>query len=302
MLSSLPERFNRGVTLADGRVLGYAEVGDLGGEPLLMFHGTPSSRLDAFWLDESARRSGWRLIAPDRPGHGRSSPQPGRAVVDWPADVAELADQLGLGRFGVLGFSGGAPYALVTAQQLPTRVTVVGLVSAWGPPDRPGAYHGVPLPERAFDGLARSAPLVSRACFAVLRALLLRTPRAGAAVLGLRVPADRSDPKAPAEAADGPGLDPVGAVREALRPGAAGPAEDLRLIVRPWGFPVGDVGAPVRIWHGGRDAEVPVHHAEFLCRIVADGRLEVVAEGDHLMLFTEADAILAALAAEIRPT
>jgi len=43
-----------------------------------------------------------------------------------------------------------------------------------------------------------------------------------------------------------------------------------------------------------------VHHAEFLCRIVADGRLEVVAEGDHLMLFTEADAILAALAAEIR--
>ena len=301
MAPPLPEHLTRTVTLDDGRTLAYAEVGDPEGRPLLLFHGTPSSRLDAYWLDAAARAHGWRLVAPDRPGHGRSSPHRGRAVTDWPADVAELADQLGMRHFGVLGFSGGAPYALATAHQLSHRVTVVGLVSAWGPPDRPGAYRGVPLTERAFDGLSRQAPRMSLLAFGLLRAMLVRTPGLGAAVLGLRLPAELTDSPGADRHPGHDGLDPAAAVREALQAGAAGPAEDLHLIVQPWGFPVGLVTAPVRIWHGARDAEVPVHHAEFLCRIVDDGQLEVVAEGDHLLLFTEADRILGALAAEARP-
>jgi pimeloyl-ACP methyl ester carboxylesterase len=302
MAEELPERFSRTVRLPDGRVLGYADVGDPSGLPIVLFHGTPSSRFDAFWLDDAARRHGWRLVAPDRPGHGLSSPQPGRSLVDWPADVDALAGHLGLDRFAVLGFSGGAPYALVTAQRLPERVTVVGLVSAWGPPDRPGAYDGVPLSERISDSLARSVPGVSRAGFAALRAILLRTPRLGAALLGLRLPSHPEAAEAMADQAAEPDpIDAVGAVREALRPGAAGAAEDLTLIVRPWGFPVGHVRAPVRLWHGGRDREVPVHHAEFLARIVPDGRVRVIEDGEHLMLFLEADTILAGLAAELRP-
>ena len=126
----------------------------------------------------------------------------------------------------------------------------------------------------------------------MLRALLVRTPALGATLLGLRVPTN----------GNGSGLDPAAAVREALRPGAAGPAEDLRLIVQPWGFPVGHVSAPVRIWHGGRDAEMPVHHAEFLCRIVDDGRLEVVADGATSCCSAEADRVFRVLAAdEVRP-
>jgi pimeloyl-ACP methyl ester carboxylesterase len=297
VIEHLPERYHRTVTLADGRVLAYAEAGDLEGRPLLLFHGTPSSRLDAYWLDAAARRTGWRVIAPDRPGHGGSSPSPGRALVDWPGDVVHLADHLGLVRFGVLGFSGGAPYALVTAHRLHERVSVVGLVSAWGPPDRPGAYRGVPPLERLFDGLARRLPRVSRASFAALRAVLVRAPSLGEAVLGGRI----SPPDGVHDMAPDAGLDPSASVRESLRSGAAGPAEDLRLIVQPWGFPVGHLAAPVRIWHGERDAEVPVHHAEFLCRIVDDGRLEVVAGRDHLVLFSEADRILGGLAAAIDP-
>ncbi|HEY5156145.1 MAG TPA: alpha/beta hydrolase [Acidimicrobiales bacterium] len=309
MATALPERYHRTAALPDGRVLGYAEAGDPEGLALVLFHGTPSSRLDAFWLDDAARRHGWRLIAPDRPGHGLSSPQPGRELIDWPSDVEALADHLGLERFAVLGFSGGAPYALVTAERLRGRVSLVGLVSAWGPPDRPGAYDGVPFVDRLSDRLARSAPRVSRAGFAALRALLLRTPRLGAALLGLRLPTDPATTRWLAEqelplgdesAADPDSMEAIGAVTEALRPGGAGPAEDLTLIVRPWGFPVGNVEAPVRLWHGSHDREVPIHHAEFLARIVPDGQVQVVDGGEHLMLFLEADTILAGLAAELR--
>ncbi|HEX7442860.1 MAG TPA: alpha/beta hydrolase [Acidimicrobiales bacterium] len=309
---SLPERYARTVRLSDGRVLGYAEAGDPEGMPMVLFHGTPSSRLDAYWLDGPARRAGWRLIAPDRPAHGLSTPQPGRRLVDVADDVAELADQLGLDRFAVLGFSGGGPYALATAHRLGDRVHLIGIVSGWGPPDRPGAYDGVARGEQFFDAMARSWPGLSRVGFGVLRGLVERAPGLATWLLELRLPRPedslpdrpvfRAVPSDVPDLTAGPTaeLTAIGPLREALRQGPAGPAEDLHLIVRPWGFPIGDVVAPVRLWHGSADGEIPVHHAEFLARIVPDGRLEVIEGGDHLMLFLEADHVLGALATELR--
>ena len=58
-----------------------------------------------------ARRLGVRVISPDRPGIARSDPQPRRRVLDWPADVAELADQLELATFAVIGWSAGGMFA-----------------------------------------------------------------------------------------------------------------------------------------------------------------------------------------------
>ena len=99
------------VTLPDGRDLAYEEYGDPAGFPVLSFHGGLSSRLDAAPADAAARDGGVRLVAPDRPGMGLSTFQPGRRLVDWPADVTSLADALGLERFAVMGWSAGGPYA-----------------------------------------------------------------------------------------------------------------------------------------------------------------------------------------------
>jgi hypothetical protein len=71
-----PAHWTRSIELPDGRRLAYADLGDPSGRPLLMAHGTPSSRLDGVFLDRAADRRGWRLIVPDRPGHGSSDPQP----------------------------------------------------------------------------------------------------------------------------------------------------------------------------------------------------------------------------------
>jgi pimeloyl-ACP methyl ester carboxylesterase len=55
-------------------------------------------------------------------------------LLDWPDDVVEVADQLGIERFAALGFSGGAPFALACAYKIPHRLTACGLISpATGP-------------------------------------------------------------------------------------------------------------------------------------------------------------------------
>ena len=94
------------VTLPDGRVLAYEEYGDPAGFPVLSFHGGLSSRLDAAPAHEAAVAVGVRLVSPDRPGMGLSTFQPGRRLLDWPADVTALTEALGhraLRRDGLVG-------------------------------------------------------------------------------------------------------------------------------------------------------------------------------------------------------
>jgi pimeloyl-ACP methyl ester carboxylesterase len=72
------------VTLRDGRRLAYAEWGDLGGRPVVMFHGNPASRLQCP-DDDGSVAAGVRLVTVDRPGFGGSTPEPGRTHLGWGA-------------------------------------------------------------------------------------------------------------------------------------------------------------------------------------------------------------------------
>src|ERR1700716_3282454 len=121
------DRWREGtVDLDDGRVLGYREYGELTGTPIVYLHGMPGSRLDPVALDEEYRRLGVRVVAIERPGYGLSSARRSGGLVDWPADVAAVADHLAIERFAVLGYSSGGKYAAACAYALPDRVTVVG--------------------------------------------------------------------------------------------------------------------------------------------------------------------------------
>jgi pimeloyl-ACP methyl ester carboxylesterase len=290
MASKDAGRFSQTHALNDGRQLGFADTGLPSGRPLVFFHGTPSSRLDAEWLDDAAARAGWRLVAIDRPGIGLSSPVHGGAVTDLADDVADLLDALDIGDVSVLGYSGGAPYALATARQLADRVDLVGLVSGWGPPDRGDAYVDVATIERLSDAIARHAPVLTRAMFAAVNTSLRLAPSTSARLLARRFEGEAPELDPTPEA-----LHPV---LEAFRQGSAGAARDLHLIVRPWGFRLDEVTMPVRLWHGDRDREIPLHHSEYVADAVRDGRLDVIEGGDHLALYRHADEILSSLAAQ----
>jgi pimeloyl-ACP methyl ester carboxylesterase len=124
---------DRTISLPDGRYLGFAEYGAPAGKTLLYFHGHPGARYEARFLADSACRANMRLIGIDRPGMGLSTYQSGRQLVDWPGDVAALADRLGLERFAVVGFSGGGPYALACAHSIPERLISCGVISGTCP-------------------------------------------------------------------------------------------------------------------------------------------------------------------------
>jgi len=70
-------------TLTGGRQLSYLDLGDPDGRPLFFFHGSPGSRVEGIAFDRAAKRHGYRIIAPDRPGHGDSTYYKERRLLDW---------------------------------------------------------------------------------------------------------------------------------------------------------------------------------------------------------------------------
>ncbi|SRX94093.1 alpha/beta hydrolase [Jannaschia sp. CCS1] [Mycobacterium shimoidei] len=139
-------------------------MGPRDGTPLFCFHGDPGSRLD--W-DHPLNRpvvdgSGMRLIGIDRPGFGGSAHQAKRRYGDWPTDVLAVADALGVGRFGIVAYSAGGPYAIACALAFPQRLTFVGIVSGIGPAENPRHFDGMPIRMVTAIRLARMAPSLSR--------------------------------------------------------------------------------------------------------------------------------------------
>ena len=123
------------LTLSDGRTLAYMDRGPRNGTPVLHFHSFQGSRLECMAAGDSLlAKLNIRLISPDRPGIGLSTPSRERTVVGWADDVRQLASHLlGPGQpFSILGFSAGATYALACGQ-LP-GLRAISLVGSLGLP------------------------------------------------------------------------------------------------------------------------------------------------------------------------
>ncbi len=119
----------------NGLDLFYRDSGN--GEPLLLLHGFTGSGDD--WQHVFAQPiDGFRVIAPDLRGHGRST-NPGDTFTfaDVARDVFALLDTLGIDRVKAIGMSGGANTLLHMATQQPSRVQAMVHVS--GTPRFPGS-------------------------------------------------------------------------------------------------------------------------------------------------------------------
>ena len=108
----------RDVRLADGRVLRVHDAAAAcdGAFTIVWHHGSPQTGAPLAPLVTAAAERGIRLVSYGRPSYGGSRPGPGRDVASAAADVAQLADALGVGRFAVMGASGGGPHALACAR------------------------------------------------------------------------------------------------------------------------------------------------------------------------------------------
>lgn len=129
------KRRTRLLRLPDGRRLEYIEFGAPQGTPLLYFHGCLGSCYQAALLHERALVEGIHIIAPNRPGIGRSSPRMFASMTEYARDIGHLADALQLTSFAVMGASGGGGFALSAAYALADRARVVGIAGGLGPLD-----------------------------------------------------------------------------------------------------------------------------------------------------------------------
>ncbi len=283
---------HRTLDLPDGRRLCYAELGDPSGYPVLSCHGGLVSRLDVVPAHEAARRAGVRLVSPDRPGVGRSSRRPGRRVGDWPADVAVLADRLGLDRLSVLGWSMGAPYALACGALLGDRVQAAVVVAGAVPLSWPCA--GGTFPNRtdaAVLDLVRRRPATAHLLAEASRSLVLDQPAVWlATVRRSLLPADLA-----AIERDG-----LAQYRQAVAEGLADPlgvADEYLAYDAPWGFAYGEVRCPVVLWQGSADTAVPPGWSEEAARRLPRASLELVDGAGHFVARGRWDGIFARLLA-----
>jgi len=258
------------IKLPDGRQIAFAEFGAREGPPVMYFHGAPSSRLEPLLVgDEALKGSGLRIIAPDRPGIGGSDPKPGRRIADWPSDVAALADVLGLDRFGVIGNSGGAPYAIACAAMLPERIATVVVVSGGWRMDWPEARRHLPFMNRIVMTLARRAPFLLGLLFKAMGGVATgERDKELAQMKGRMPPADF-------EAFSVPGrLEAFGAsMRETMRQGTKWAVWEMGLYVRDFGFDPSAVRAPVHWLHGQADTNAPIQLARRAAASIPGARL-----------------------------
>ncbi|NOH03789.1 MAG: alpha/beta hydrolase [Chloroflexi bacterium] len=243
------------IALPDSRQLWYAEFGSPDGFPVLYFHGSPASRLEPLLIgDEVLRNLNLRIIAPDRPGIGRSTFQPNRGISDWPNDVVALANALKLEKFSIIGNSGGAPYAAVCAARIPERIHSVVIVSGGWRMDSPEAKADLPFINRLVFVFADKVPFMLGMMFKMMTASGDGERNQELAQMKQRMP--------PADFAafENPGRIEAlhRMIREAMRHGTRGAVWDMRLYVREFGFELSEIRIPITLFHGEQDANAPI--------------------------------------------
>ncbi len=199
------------------------------------------------WPVEMRRLAGWRILALDLPGHGRSPGRPRQTVAAYARDLVEFLDALKLYRVALVGHALGAAVTLQLALEQPDLVVGLGLISA-------GAHFEVP------PGLVEyfTNPLT--------------------ASLGLQLfqkwAFSPQTPPARVEA----GLGPLRAARPAVLAGdwQASAAFDLSAELPR-------IYTPAWVAAGGDDRLAPLPCAHFLSARLPTARLQVIPAAGHML-------------------
>jgi pimeloyl-ACP methyl ester carboxylesterase len=280
------------IILPDGRRLGYTKIGE--GAPVIYFHGTASSRLEVLLLKKLAETSQLQLIGVDRPGYGLSSYKPRKNLQDFNCDVNCLADQLGLERFAVLGWSGGGVFALSYCAYNSLRVTRTVLVGTPSLPFDVSTAHNMPIARYIMK-----LPFVGEFAMRQLSRQLLKANGNTEAFLG--TPQGKqllhgcskgdllffNDPK-------WLGLMYQSMV-EAFRQGKLGVkavVEEHQLFVKSWDLPFSRMdGGDFWVWQGAQDLTCRVSNAYAIAKAVPRAVLEIFSDSGHLVMFEHLDRL-----------
>ena len=263
------------ITVQDGTEIFYKDWGPRDAQPIVFHHGWPLSADDwdaqmLFFLDK-----GYRVIAHDRRGHGRSTQtDTGNEMDTYAADVAELAEHLDLRNAVHIGHStGGGEVAHYVARAAPGRVAKAVLAGAVPPVMVKSVSNPGGTPIEAFDGL-RAALAANRAQF------FLDLP--SGPFYGFNRPGAKVD---------------QGVIQNWWRQGMMGGAKAHYDCIKAFSETdftedLKAIQVPVLVMHGDDDQIVPIADSALLSvELLRQGTLKVYEGYPHGMLTTHADRL-----------
>jgi pimeloyl-ACP methyl ester carboxylesterase len=266
--------------IPDRRAVAFTDAGPPDGTALLWCHGGPGSRLEPAAMAPNAADAGLRAVGIDRPGYGRSTPQPGRTIAGWVPEALAVVDTLGIERFLVVGVSTGGAYALALAAIVPERV--LGVVACCALTDMrwPEGKAMMSDPETAgiWSAPDRDAALaIATEGFGVDGSKMMERASSSDVVLPAADIATLIDPQFLAGMAQG--------MREMFAFGVQGYTDDRIADGSGWHtFDVAKIRCPVTVLHGRADPVVPVDHASHTAEIVPGATLRVLDDLGHFSI------------------
>lgn len=272
------------VTTKDGVEIFYKDWGPKDAHPIMFHHGWPLSSDDwdaqlLFFVNQ-----GYRVIAHDRRGHGRSAQvADGHDMDHYAADAAAVVEALDLSNVVHVGHStGGGEVAHYVARAEPGRVGKAVLIGAVPPTMVKTANYPNGLPIEVFDGL--------RASLAADRSSFYRSLAAG-----------------PFYGFNRPDVEAIPAVidnwwRQGMMGGAKAHYDGIKAFSET-DF-TGDLEAidvPTLVMHGDDDQIVPIDNsAKLAAGLLKKGELKIYRGFSHGMATVNAETINADLLAFIR--
>ncbi|KST66372.1 hypothetical protein BC008_26245 [Mastigocoleus testarum BC008] len=270
------------VRVDDGRQIAYCEYGDPQGKPVFYFHGTPGSRYEPSFGDRAGKEYGYRIIALDRPGMGRSDYVKNRRLLDWSQDVKEVAKQLGVRRFGVIGASGGGAYTLACSYAIPELLEFSVVMGSWGPvATEPKLWEEMAPLDRFFAKLSKSAPWIFYVPFSFIGYAAKRmSPQGFMKSLESSMSVADKLLAADEELAQFYADD----IAEGFRQGVRGPADDAIILYGEWGFRVEEIKIEVHLFHGEEDRFAPYSYAAYFDEKIPQTKLNRYPKEGHLFI------------------
>lgn len=263
------------VKAPDGGRLRVEISGDPSGKPVFLLHGTPGALGGPRPRGIFLYRQGIQLISYNRPGYPGSDREKGRRVANAATEVEAIADYLGIGRFAVIGRSGGAPHALACAAagHLRDRVICVAALCSLAPCNAEGLDWPAGMAESNVRRYTEAESNLG-ALTSALNQLASQVRNNSQDLLNSLWPElVGSDKQVIGDIALRRIIAQTHA--DALRESADGWIDDVIALSRPWGFSLSEIMVPVLLWHGGEDVFSPASHTQWLAKQISTSVLDL---------------------------
>ena len=266
----------------------HAEYGDPTGTPVIFLHSILYSRKKLHPFSNYAESHGLRIIRPERPGFGYSDPLNEPSQKAYADDIRQLADQLNISRFHIVGDASAGPIALACCASLQERVIRAAIISCI-PSPRYDEIDGLIPFERMLLNMGRTTPASFHSHFAkIMMKGMQKNPDKYYDKMFKHLPdADQEIVSKPEKRAIF-----FESIDNAFPARVDSFATDYLMRLKEWDFSLEEIQTEVDLWHGIDNRIVSISSAERMANELPNCRARFLESEGHYLFISHWDQIL----------